>query len=238
MTIITWNCNGAFREKFESLDKFNADILVIQECENPAETKSKKYKDWATNYLWQGDNKNKGLAVFAKSHLPLNKLNWTDTYKDHKVKHFLPVSVDNKFIILAVWTHQNNSPNFGYMGQFWKYLQTNKTNFKDIIIIGDFNSNAIWDEWDRWWNHSDVVSELNDLGIQSAYHRLTNESQGKESEPTFYLQKNLSKPYHIDYCFATTNILEKIKDYKILPYNDWRQISDHRPIVMRFDIQA
>jgi exonuclease III len=43
MKIITWNCNGAFRKKFESLVSIDADILVIQECEDPAESKDKKY---------------------------------------------------------------------------------------------------------------------------------------------------------------------------------------------------
>ena len=43
MKIITWNCNGAFRKKFESLVDEDADILVIQECENPAETKDINY---------------------------------------------------------------------------------------------------------------------------------------------------------------------------------------------------
>ncbi len=191
MKIITWNCNGALRKKYENLLEFDADLIVIQECENPAESKDVKYIDWAVNYLWIGDTKNKGLGVFAKQSIELKQLDWSDNYNDHRVKHFLPCSVNGQFELLAVWTHQNNSPNFGYMGQFWKYLQIHKVKLTNSIIPGDFNSNAIWDQWDRWWNHSDVVRELNEIGIVSLYHKFTKEEQGKESQPTFYLHRNL-----------------------------------------------
>ena len=50
---------------------------------------------------------------------------------------------------LAVWAHKNNSPNFGHIDQLWKSLQINKTQLKELIIIGGFNSNKIWDQWDR-----------------------------------------------------------------------------------------
>ena len=76
MKIVTWNCNGAFRKKIKSLEEFQADILIIQGCENPEQSKDKIYKKWATNFLWTGDNKNKGLGVFAKNDIRLERLDW------------------------------------------------------------------------------------------------------------------------------------------------------------------
>lgn len=32
--IISWNCNGTFRENFKVIIKLNYNIAVIQECEN------------------------------------------------------------------------------------------------------------------------------------------------------------------------------------------------------------
>ena len=56
MKIIFWNVNGKFREKFTSIIEEDADIYVIQECENPEETKINEYKDFAgENYFWTGD---------------------------------------------------------------------------------------------------------------------------------------------------------------------------------------
>lgn len=143
MKIVTWNCNGALRKKFEYILDFNADIYIIQECENPVESKHKKYQEWAGNYIWIGDSKNKGLGIFAKQEIEIKKHNWSNQFKDHSVKHFLPCRINNDFDLLAVWTHRNNSPNFGYIGQLWKYLQVNKSKLNTTMIAGDFNSNSI-----------------------------------------------------------------------------------------------
>jgi len=236
MKIVTWNCNGAFRKKFNSITEFNADIYVVQECENPAESINKEYNIWANNYLWTGSSKNKGIGIFAKKDIELKKLDWIDQYKNHTVKHFLPCRINNVFNLLAVWTHRNNSPNFGYIGQFWKYLQLNKDKFIETLIIGDFNSNTIWDEWDRWWNHSDVVLELRELGIESVYHHLSNEVQGKETIPTLYFQKNIMKTYHIDYVFAPTNFIQKKNRFEIGQKEKWLKLSDHMPIFYEIDL--
>lgn len=170
MKIVTWNCNGALRRKFQTLSELEADIYIIQECENPATSENSDYQKWAENHLWIGDSRNKGLGIFASSKFEIKLHDWTNSYLDHNVKHFLPCSVNGDFDLIGVWTHRNNSPNFGYIGQFWKYLQLHKLKFRKTVIAGDFNSKVIWDEWDRWWNHSNVVTELSEIGIKSLYH--------------------------------------------------------------------
>lgn len=231
MKIVTWNCNGALRNKFENLSDFNADILVIQECEDPNQAKHDHYKSWANKYLWSGENKNKGLGIFVKNHIEIEAINWSSKYKDHHVKHFLPCLINNTFQLLNVWTSQSNSPNFGYIGQLWKYLEINKDNFQEIIIIGDLNSNKIWDEWDRWWNHSDIVQGLSELNIESLYHAFFNEEQGKESNPTFFLHRKEAKPYHIDYIFASKNLANNMTRFEIGDREKWLKISDHLPVI-------
>lgn len=236
MKIITWNCNGALRNKFEHLLPFDADIIVVQECENPAETQHIKYNKWANNYLWIGDSKNKGIGIFAKENITLKKLNWSDNFKNHKVKHFLPCSINSTFNLLAVWTHSNKSPTFGYIGQLWKYLQINKDFLNKSLIIGDFNSNRIWDKWDRWWNHTDVVNELKEINITSLYHNYFNEEQGKESKPTFFLHRKLEKPYHIDYIFGSMEFSNHLEKIEIGNMEEWLKISDHLPIISKFNL--
>jgi len=234
MKIVTWNCNGALRNKFQHLSEFEADIYIIQECENPELSRNENYMQWAGQHLWQGDNKNKGIGIFVKNNNTIEAIHWGNIYKGHKVKHFLPCLINNKLQLLAIWTSKNSSPNFGYIGQLWKYLEINKVYFDEIILAGDFNSNSIWDEWDRWWNHTDVVKELLEKEIESLYHKVFDEEQGKETVPTFYLQRNLLKSYHIDYCFAHSKYSSKIKSLTIEPFENWNHLSDHCPIIISF----
>lgn len=51
MRIITWNCNGAFRKKYEHLIPYNDDLLIIQKCENPEYIQDLKFKNLANNFL-------------------------------------------------------------------------------------------------------------------------------------------------------------------------------------------
>ena len=60
--------------------------------------------------------------------------------------------------------------------------------------------------------------------------------QGEEKHPTFFLQRNLYMPYHIDYCFASADILDKVQNVEIGTYENWSSYSDHAPLTIDFDL--
>ncbi len=229
MKLITWNCNGAFRKKYHAIENMKADILVIQECEDPARS-TKQYQDWAGDYLWKGENKNKGIGVFSRTGCELNHLGWNDD----GLELFLPCRVGNLFNLVAVWTRHANSPNFRYIGQLWKYIQLHREHLSedDLVLCGDLNSNKQWDEWDRWWNHSDVVQELQEINIHSLYHKVKNEEQGKERTPTLFMHRKVERPYHIDYAFSSESLFEENQSsIEVGGPKKWLEFSDHMPVL-------
>ena len=249
MKIVTWNCNGALRNKLEMVNKLNADILIIQECENPKYS-TNKYKKWAgDNYLWIGDNKNKGIGIFPKNILSIEKLEWNGKFTlkgvrsksqltswiTSDLKLFLPFILNQKYKILAVWTKGKKGEQFNYIGQLWKYLQIHcsELNEENTIILGDFNSNQKWDKQkrsDAWWNHTSVVEELKELELQSLYHFKNNELHGSETIGTYFHHKKENQVHHIDYIFTTNNLLSNSK-IEIGLYKNWIEISDHVPLI-------
>jgi exonuclease III len=230
MKLVTWNCNGAFRRKFSQIDALDADILVIQECEDPAQS-SHTYLEWAGDYAWTGNSKNKGIGVFPRRGQNIERLDWTPG----EGGLFLPVRVSNALNILAVWTLGKKSPlKYSYIEQFWHYLQLNGHRFgPHTIICGDFNSNQIWDKVRRVGNHSDCVRNLAEAGFQSLYHYTNDEAHGQERQPTFFLHRDQAKPYHIDYVFAHDQHLQGVEiSTKVGVLSDWVGLSDHMPMMI------
>lgn len=219
MFIISWNCNGKFREKFSKISEFNADIYVIQECENPELSNNAGYKKFAgDNYLWTGDYKSKGLGIFAKGDVKLTENSWDAN--GHKF--FISCKVNDSFDLVGVWTARP------HVEEYFDYQEINKEKYTtDTVLIGDFNSNVIWDKKHKGKSHTDVVRILSQIGLTSAYHTCFNEKDGCEKKPTFFLQRKIEKPYHIDYCFMSH---DKINSFSVGDYDDWHLFSDHMPL--------
>lgn len=246
MRIVTWNCGGALRKKLDVIDSLNADVLIVQECEDPDQS-IPSYNRWAGNFLWKGLSKNKGVGVFAKNQTEISRLNWNRKYKligapessasatweTGELREFLPIQINGRINLVAAWTKQSNGGTFDYAGQLWKWLQLHAKDMMEgeCILIGDLNSNIQWDREDRWWNHSDNVQILAGIGMRSLYHKERNIPQGNEPDPTYYMHRKLEKPYHIDYVFASNSISAQAK-VQVLLAADWLKHSDHIPIVV------
>ena len=236
MKIFNWNCNGAFREDFKKImdeksDTYvDADIFVIQECEDPKkegedyEEYRKFVEEQIKNYFWIGNpDQSKGLGIFAKD-VNIEKIGeWAED-----IQYFLAVRVEDSFNLLGVWAMDP------YVEMIHDFIDANKDNDElfdgNLIMCGDFNSNRIWnnkhtkkDEWKKAKNHDNLNCKLNEKGLYSVYHGVTgeklknceeenNEEELKpESKNTFFLYRHLNKPFHIDYFYANEDLINNTK---------------------------
>ena len=230
MKIINWNCKMKFREEYKSLLPFSPDVLVIPECEKiqlPNQSDSH----------WIGDNKSKGLGVFTFNNF---KIELHNSYTN-EFKYILPLVLRDKketYHLMAVWTqkigpkvknHKNYINQFRLsLSHYEKYL-----NHKNIIIAGDFNSNLLWKTGlDK--DHQNVINILSKQNIQSAYHHYFNEIQGRELQPTYYHYHQQKRPFHIDFCFLSIALINKLVKVEVGIFDDWIHLSDHVPMVTEF----
>lgn len=161
MKIVTWNCNGKFREKYRAISRFTADVYVIQECENPEAAASEDYRAFARNFLWIGKNPNKGLGIFAKPSMQMERLEWQTA----GLEYFLPCQINGLVDVIGVWAMKP------YTKQYLDFQTRNYGHFgKRTIVLGDFNSNARWDATYSAGAYGRLLSGLSAKGLASACH--------------------------------------------------------------------
>lgn len=236
MKVITWNCNMAYRKKAAVILKHKPDILIVQECEHPEKLIYTDDIPVPNDVFWYGSNQNKGIAVFSYCDMRIQLLD----VHESKFRYVIPLTIFNDkihFTLFAVWC-QKLEKHDCYTEQIWNaiHFYDQLLKFDNVIIVGDFNSNSIWDKPRRIYNHTNLVKELRLNRIYSAYHHFYKQEQGQEKHPTLFMHRKINRPYHIDYCFASQNLIEKLTEVEIGEYNDWTMHSDHKPLIVKFDI--
>jgi len=227
----------AYRNKASFILSQKPDILIVPECEHPDKLKFKSGITLPTDILWYGENQHKGLGILSYGDHRFQ------LHKDHQpaFKTILPVTVTGgkiDFTLFAIWANNPQDKGYEYVGQVWKALHFYDHLLKSdkTILAGDFNSNTIWDKPRREWNHSAMVALLEKKNIYSAYHRFFDQQQGKEKHNTLFMYRHADKPYHLDYCFASTDLVGKISKVKVGTHKKWCKLSDHTPVEVTFDI--
>ena len=237
MKIIAWNCNMAFRKKAAFVLLHQPDIVVVPECEQLEKLQFTAGTPLPTDILWYGENPHKGLGVFSYSKYKFKLLDCHNP----AFKNILPIAVTGgkqEFILFAVWANNPGDQDGPYVTQVWKAIHYYDIllSGKKIILAGDFNSNTIWDRPKRAGNHSTVVNKLLAKKISSTYHCFHKQVQGKEMHPTQFMYRHQDKPYHLDYCFASAWFIKKLINVEIGAYKDWTALSDHKPLIVTFDL--
>lgn len=229
----------AFRKKAASILKYKPDILVVPECEHSDKLKFDDGLPKPKDHLWFGLNQHKGLGVFCYSELKLS------VFEDYNpaFRMIIPLEVTGEnfsFNLFAVWANNPADPDGQYVEQVWKALHYYEQHLsgKPTILMGDFNSNTIWDRKRRAGNHSSVVKFLEEKNIFSSYHFYKKQEQGKEKHPTLYLYRHKDKPYHLDYCFMSADLLHNVSSVVIGKYDAWAMHSDHVPVIVTFNVDG
>ena len=228
----------AFRKKADFILTDKPDILIIPECEHPDKLIFSTDTLMPTQTLWFGENRNKELAIFSYTNFKFTVL---DFYNED-FKMIIPIAVTGgsiDFNLFAVWAYNPNDKDGKYITQVWKAINHYDRLIRDnpTILIGDFNSNTIWDyKKHRLGNHSIVVKALEEKGIFSTYHLHYKQAQGKEEHPTYFMYRHLNRSYHIDYCFASAELIDKLVNVEIGTHEAWTKHSDHNPLIVSFKI--
>lgn len=225
----------AFRKKAQIILNYKPDILIIPECEHPDKLIYKGDVPKPTGALWFGKNRDKGLGIFTYGNYRCKLL---DTHNED-FKMIVPIAVTGAGFdlhLFAIWANNPADRDGQYVTQVWKAIHhyDKAIRSKQTVLIGDFNSNTIWDRPQREGNHSTVVDSLAAKGIFSVYHTHFNQAQGQEQHPTFYLYRHKDKPYHLDYCFASSDMLEHLQSVEVGDFEFWNKYSDHVPVIVTF----
>lgn len=227
----------AYRNKASFILTQRPDIVIVPECEHPDKLKFKDGVPLPKDVIWSGMNPNKGLGIFSYANY---KFRLHDSYIPD-FRNVLPIMVTGgkiDFTLFAIWANNPRDKGYEYIGQVWKALNYYNDLLKGqkTILMGDFNSNTIWDKPRREGNHSTVVALLESKKIYSAYHRFHDQQQGKEKHNTLFMYRHRDKAYHIDYCFASIDLVKKIAGIKIGTHKKWAELSDHTPLTVTFNI--
>jgi hypothetical protein len=230
MKLGTWNCcSGPLDKKLVAAQKIAADILVIPECPKLSKTSSHE--------LWFGDNPRKGLAVIAGSDFVLERLELDIELPLYVIP--IQVRAPVPFLLLAVWAKNEGADQYVRGVNRAVSLCEELIQSQPTVILGDFNSNTIWDSsHPKNQNHSSLVSRLNSLGLESSYHTHFSEQQGQESRPTFFMYRHETKPYHIDYGFIPAKWCAVLRSVKVGTFDEWGEISDHMPLTLEIEVGA
>ena len=229
MRIITWNCCGRFRPKAHHMADLLPDVLAVQEVESfkaPSE-----FSGPPPRYAHREVARHipKSIGMFSYTDCPISFVKILPGVR------FYNAQVGGMEIrAMSAWTSPTSVPGRQNYRQLHDALDAHANWVRDhpAMILGDFNMNASY----KGDGMRTLLERLIPLGFVSAYHQYFNEEFGHETRPTHYHLGHQQKTFHLDYCFLSRELVERLRHVTVGTYEDWKGISDHVPLIVDLDI--
>jgi exodeoxyribonuclease-3 len=235
LRIVTWNCNMAFRLKFDRLLSLRPDVAVVQECADPRAGDA-SWRPACTAFDWIGFNPDKGLGIYAFGDLTLTRhAGYSDTYA-----LYLPVTISGwcRFNLLGLWAADprkipagtTNDP-AAALRHYRGFLAAGPS-----FVTGDFNRLPQQMAAARAGAGRSVVAELRDAGLTNADYAMSAASGQPALRRTHYHQRKFSRGFVVDYIFIPTSEAARLTAFEVGDPHDWITWSDHVPLVAELDL--
>lgn len=182
MRIISWNCAMGFAKKRHLVQALNPDIAILPETsQRDIEETEAPFKAWV------GSNPHKGLGIVGYTNR---------SYTLHEAGTLLPwhipFSVDGLNVI-GLWSHIRDK-DLKYVRVTHDVIDRHASFLSSApsLVIGDFNSNTVWDREHPGRSHSMLVKKLEALGLHSVYHESQGLLHGEEVIKTYFTRRKFT----------------------------------------------
>jgi len=229
MKLITWNCCGRFRQKAQFIAGLKPDVLAVQEVEafQDARQFSGPTPTYAHREVARPIPKSIGMFSYTGCRITFEKL-----LPGVRLYHAEARSFDLR--LMVVWTSPTSVPGRQNYRQLHEALESHVDwlNQGPTVILGDLNMNLSY----KGDGMPTLLERLTPMGFVSAYHHYFDEPFGHETRPTHFHLGKAHKPFHLDYCFLSVDLVPKLTSVNVGTYEDWRGKSDHVPLIVDLGI--
>lgn len=223
LKIISYNISTCQQWKVDKLLERKFDVLVVPEISCPEQCKIPDEYEFVwcgIHWEYKGCPQSKGLGVIWKK----GEGRVPDWYNP-KLSYAIPLIIKG-VLVLGFWptkktggTETRTYPQIAQelIAEYGERFKEHKT-----VIIGDYNCYV--NQFDKTKQYGDMLridEILRGYGLQSAYHKVTDEALGHESKATYYHTFQEAKPFFIDYAYTDAKVLT------CLVHNWDKGMSDH-----------